>query len=36
MTDMTPTLHRCAGRCPPEGLIFLGAAQRKIAFDHVL
>ena len=28
---MAPTLHRFAGRCPPRGLIFLGAALRKIA-----
>ncbi len=27
---MTPTLHRCAGRCPPRGLIRLGAARRRI------
>ena len=26
---MTPTLHRFAGRCPPRGLFFLGAARRK-------
>ncbi|MBK7004085.1 MAG: prepilin-type N-terminal cleavage/methylation domain-containing protein [Burkholderiales bacterium] len=25
-----PTLHRCAGRCPPGGLISLGAARREI------
>ena len=28
----TPTLHRCAGRCPPGGLILLGAARRRISF----
>ena len=28
---MTPTLHRFAGRCPPRGLICLGAARRQIA-----
>ena len=27
---MAPTLHRCAGRCPPRGLIRLGAARRRI------
>jgi len=25
---MAPTLHRCAGRCPPRGLAWLGAALR--------
>ncbi|HAX19104.1 MAG TPA: hypothetical protein DCY64_02330 [Hydrogenophaga sp.] len=27
---VTPTLRRCAGRCPPRGLIRLGAARRRI------
>ena len=27
---MAPTLRRCAGRCPPRGLIRLGAARRRI------
>ncbi len=31
MTDIAPTLRRFAGRCPPRGLIFLGAARREIA-----
>jgi cytochrome c-type biogenesis protein CcmH len=26
-----PTLHRCAGRCPPRGLTSLGAALREVA-----
>ena len=34
--NVTPTLHRYAGRCPPRGLIFLGAALRKIAVPAVL
>ncbi len=29
--DIAPTLRRCAGRCPPRGLISLGAARREIA-----
>jgi general secretion pathway protein H len=29
--DVAPTLHRFAGRCPPRGLISLGAARREIA-----
>ncbi|MBW8471118.1 MAG: hypothetical protein K0M67_22855, partial [Thiobacillus sp.] len=28
--EMAPTLRRCAGRCPPRGLIRLGAARRRI------
>ncbi len=28
--NMAPTLRRLAGRCPPRGLISLGAAQREI------
>ncbi len=28
--NIASTLHRFAGRCPPRGLIFLGAALRKI------
>jgi len=28
---LTPTLQRCAGRCPPRGLNLLGAARRKFA-----
>ena len=31
---MAPTLLRCAGRCPPRGLIRLGAARRRIAGPH--
>src|SRR5438552_3814625 len=27
---MAPTLRRCAGRCPPRGPFFLGAARRKM------
>ncbi|MBA4267056.1 MAG: hypothetical protein C0453_18415 [Comamonadaceae bacterium] len=27
---LTPTLCRCAGRCPPRGLTLLGAALRKV------
>jgi len=34
--NVAPTLHRYAGRCPPRGLIFLGAALRKIAAFAVL
>ena len=30
-SDVAPTLHRFAGRCPPRGLISLGAARREIA-----
>jgi hypothetical protein len=30
--DVAPMLRRCAGRCPPRGLIRLGAARRRI--DH--
>ena len=30
LPDVAPTLRRCAGHCPPRGLIFLGAARRKI------
>ena len=29
---VAPTLRRFAGRCPPRGLICLGAARRQIAF----
>ena len=29
---MAPTLRRFAGRCPPRGRIFLGAARRKIGY----
>jgi phosphocarrier protein HPr len=28
---LAPTLHRCAGRCPPRGLTRLGAARRRVA-----
>ena len=31
MRVLTPTLHRCAGRCPPRGLTRLGAARRRVA-----
>jgi hypothetical protein len=27
---MAPTLRRCAGRCPPRGLIRLGTALRQV------
>ena len=27
---MAPALHRFTGRCPPRGLISLGAARREI------
>ncbi len=30
LRNTAPTLRRCAGRCPPRGLIRLGAAQRRI------
>ena len=30
-SDLAPTLHRFAGRCPPRGLISLGTARREIA-----
>ena len=30
LTRKAPTLRRCAGRCPPRGLISLGAALREI------
>src|SRR6218665_2981620 len=29
--NVAPTLRRYAGRCPPRGLISLGAARREIA-----
>src|SRR3990167_2028676 len=29
-----PTLHRCAGRRPPRGLIRLGAARRRVCAPH--
>ena len=34
-SDVAPTLHRCAGRCPPRGLISLGAARREIAVSSM-
>ena len=33
--DVAPTLHRYAGRCPPRGLISLGAARREIAVSLI-
>jgi hypothetical protein len=29
MSDVAPTLRRCAGRCPPGGLFRLEAALRR-------
>ena len=34
-SDVAPTLHRFAGRCPPRGLISLGAPRREIAASFV-
>ena len=34
-SDVAPTLHRFAGRCPPRGLISLGAARREIAMPSL-
>ena len=36
MKQVTPTLRRCAGRCPPRGLISLGTAQREIGASMLL
>lgn len=30
MADLTPTLRRFAGRCPPRGLTSIGAARREV------
>ena len=34
MMDVAPTLRRFTGRCPPGGLISLGAARREIVVPH--